>query len=164
MKIGILSDTHLSGPSERFQELTALCFSDCPVILHAGDLTDISVLSAFGQQRTVHAVHGNMCLPSSVSALPREIVVTIDSFTFGLSHGREYRHKVEENLINHFPQVDCIVSGHTHQPLVKKMFATLFVNPGSFTGTGPYGAPGTFAIIDTNGGTLSAKIFEVPRL
>jgi predicted phosphodiesterase len=37
---------------------------------------------------------------------------------------------------------------------------TLFVNPGSFSGTGRYGASGTYAII-TVGKKLAAKIHTV---
>ena len=162
MKIGILSDTHLNGPAPWFQRQVEICFADCPVILHAGDLTDISVLQAF-KGKEVHGVHGNMCHHSSSSTLPREKVVTIDGFRIGLTHGREYRSQVEENLIHHFDEVDCIVSGHTHQPVCHRLFDILFVNPGSFTGTGRYGAPGTFAILDSQGG-LSGKLYEVPRL
>lgn len=162
MKIGILSDTHLNSPSPAFRQQVSLCFADCPVIIHAGDLTDISILEAF-KGKEVHAVHGNMCLPSSSRTLPRETMVEIDGYRFGISHGREYRHNVEENLIHHFPEVDCIVSGHTHRPVCRRLFDVLFVNPGSFTATGRYGAPGTFAIIDTKDG-LRGKIYEVPRL
>ncbi len=161
MKIGILSDTHLNAPSELFLQQIQLCFAHCPVILHAGDLTDISILQAFAGKE-VHGVHGNMCHPSSYQTLPQEAVIEIDGYRFGLTHGREYRTNVEENLLNHFEEVDCIVSGHTHRPVCHRLFDTLFVNPGSFTGTGRYGTPGTFAILETKGG-LSAKIYEVPR-
>lgn len=162
MKIGILSDTHLNSPNAAFRQQVNLCFADCPVIFHAGDLTDISILTAF-KGKEIHAVHGNMCLPSSARTLPRETVVEVDGYRFGLSHGREYRHNVEENLIHHFPEVDCIVSGHTHRPVCHRLFDILFVNPGSFTARGRYGAPGTFAILDTKDG-LRGKIYEVPRL
>ena len=162
MKIGILSDTHITTPSSYFRQQVNLCFGQCQVIFHAGDLVDVSILEAFGDKE-VHAVHGNMCLPSSARSLPRETVVEVDGYRFGLTHGREYRTNVEENLVHHFDQVDCIISGHTHRPVCHTLFDILFVNPGSFTGTGRYGAPGTFAILDTTG-ELTGRIYEVPRL
>lgn len=161
MKIGVLSDTHISSPTEIFVAQTARCFADCQVIFHAGDLTDLSILSVF-KDKELYAVHGNMCQPSSHQNLPTQTVIELAGFRFGLTHGMRYRHNVEENLINDFDEVDCIVSGHTHIPVCHRLFDVLFMNPGSFMGTGRYGAPGTYGILEVGEG-LSGRILEVPR-
>jgi hypothetical protein len=162
MKIGVLSDTHLNAPTEGFLRLVDRCFAHCQVIFHAGDLTDISVLAAF-KDKELYAVHGNMCQAAARQQLPTQTVIELGGFRFGLTHGMRYRQNVEANLINDFDQVDCIVSGHTHQPVCRRFFGVLFMNPGSFMGTGRYGAPGTYGIIEV-GDTLSGRILEVPRL
>lgn len=161
MKIGVLSDTHISSPTESFLNQTARCFADCQVIFHAGDLTDLSVLSAF-KDKDLYAVHGNMCHSSARQNLPSQTVIELAGFRFGLTHGMRYRSNVEENLINDFDQVDCIVSGHTHVPACHRLFDVLFMNPGSFMGTGRYGSPGTYGIIEVSD-TLRGRIFEVPK-
>jgi hypothetical protein len=161
MKIGVLSDTHISSPIESFLKQTARCFVGCQVIFHAGDLTDLSVLSAF-KGKELYAVHGNMCQPSARHNLPTQTVIELGGFRFGLTHGMRYRQNVEENLINDFSEVDCIVSGHTHIPVCHRLFGVLFMNPGSFTGTGRHGAPGTYGILEV-GDTLRGRILEVPR-
>lgn len=161
MKIGVLSDTHISSPTASFLHQTARCFADCQVIFHAGDLTDISVLTAF-KDKDIYAVHGNMCQPSSRRHLPAQTVIELGGFRFGLTHGMRYRQNVEENLINDFAEVDCIVSGHTHIPACHRLFNILFMNPGSFTGTGYYGSQGTYGILEV-GDSISGRILEVPR-
>ncbi len=161
MKIGVLSDTHINSPTTGFLSQTARCFADCQVIFHAGDLIDLSVLSAF-KDKEVYAVHGNMCQPSSHQNLPTQTVIELGGFRFGLTHGMPYRHSVEENLIHDFDGVDCIVSGHTHIPVCHRLFDVLFMNPGSFMATGRYGASGTYGILEV-GDSLTGRILEVPR-
>lgn len=160
-KIGILSDTHMIRLDPPFQQAVDLCFADASVILHAGDLTDISILDAF-RGKEVHAVHGNMCHASSRNSLPEKKVVRIDGFSIGLIHGMGYRHHVEDFLLREFPDVDCIVSGHTHRPVCRHLYDILFINPGSFMGSGRYGAPGTYALLET-GTALTGRILDVPQ-
>ncbi len=159
MKIGVLSDTHINGPSPGFLQKIQVCFKDCDVIFHAGDLTDISVLQVF-KDKEVYGVHGNMCMTSSRSVLPKRQIIELGGFKFGLAHGDPYRSQVEDHLFHDFPQVDCIVSGHTHQPVCHEMYDVLFMNPGSFTSTGHYGSPGTYGIL-TLAESLSGHLFEV---
>lgn len=162
IRVGILSDTHLIRPDDHFRQLVDICFADIPIVLHAGDLTDISVLDIF-KGREVHAVYGNMCHELCRKKLPLKKMITVGEFHIGLIHGMGFRHHMEDNLIGEFDQIDCIVFGHTHQPVCHRLYETLFINPGSFLGTGHYGSPGTYAILEA-GETLAGKILEVPRL
>ena len=159
MKIGVLSDTHLNAPDPDFLQKVQQCFKDCEVIFHAGDLTDISVLQVF-KGKEVYGVHGNMCMGSSCAVLPKRQVIELAGFKFGLAHGDPYRTQVEDHLIHDFPPVDCIVSGHTHTPVCHMFYDVLFMNPGSFTGTGRYGSRGTYGILTVTD-TLSGQLFEV---
>ncbi len=159
---GILSDTHLASPDHRFQQLVDHCFSGCDTIIHAGDLTDLSVLAAFGE-RTVIAVHGNMCSTGAWNTLPDRLEFTLGRFHFGLTHGARLGMDIEAALWDVFPEADCVIYGHTHRPVCHRMAGRLIINPGSFQTTGRYGAPGTYAILHI-GDTLEAAIHEVPRL
>ncbi|MCL7486853.1 MAG: YfcE family phosphodiesterase [Desulfobulbaceae bacterium] len=161
LKAGILSDTHLIRPDDRFIRLAHHCFADCSVIIHAGDLTNASVLKGFGD-REVFAVHGNMCDASSFLSLPRDLTFALGSYTVGLTHGAHLGRDIELQLWNLFPEVDCMVYGHTHRAVCHRQGGVLIVNPGSFRGTGRYGAPGTYAILEA-GKTLQATIHEVPN-
>ncbi len=160
VRIGVVSDTHLMAPTESLRLRVEQAFAGINTIFHAGDLTDLAVLEAFGP-RTVFAVHGNMCDARSRKALPESRVIELGGFSFGLAHGAMCpRHSIEQCLWNHFGPVDCIVYGHTHQPVCRRSGPMLFVNPGSFTGGSRYGAPATYGVIEV-GQTLRAGIYEI---
>ena len=160
VKIGILSDTHLVRPDAEFRRHAALAFAGVDLILHAGDLTDISVLEVFAGQE-VHAVHGNMCHASSRNSLPAKKIIPVGSFRIGLLHGMGCRYELDTCLLRQFAEeVDCVVSGHTHVPRWERVGPVLFINPGSFTGTGRYGAPGTFALLEV-GKELRGGIYSL---
>ena len=136
--IGVLSDTHLIEPDKWFREKAQLSFADADIILHAGDLTSLSVLEVFSE-KTVHAVHGNMCGPKTRETLPSSKIIELDNFRFALVHGAGYMPNIEDRLFDAFAPIDCIVYGHTHKPVCHRYGPTLMVNPGSFTITGTYG-------------------------
>ncbi len=156
-RVGILSDTHISKSSSWFRRQTEQAFRDCSIILHAGDLTDISILEVFAGKK-IHAVHGNMCDMSAHQALPTDKLITIDGYTIGLCHGAGARHNIEERMWNLFPTVNCIVYGHTHMPVNHLLAKTLFINPGSFSSTGRYGDSGSYAILDISPTGLQATL------
>ena len=152
--IGVLSDTHLLELDDRFREKIKRCFADTDMILHAGDLTSLSILEPF-DGKEVHAVHGNMCGPKTQATLPATKVIEVGRFTIALIHGYGYMHNTEERLFDLFGPVDCIVYGHTHKPVCNRFGPTLMVNPGSFTATG------TFALITIDNNLLKGRILSV---
>ena len=161
-RIGVLSDTHLAVPAPRFKALAETCFAGCEVILHAGDLTELAVLEAFGGKE-VHVVCGNMCSAATQKVLPAKKVVQVAGFVIGLIHGQELGYDPEERLLFEFDEVDCIVYGHTHRPVCRRQGGVLIVNPGSFLAVGRHGTAGTYAILEA-GDTLRGIIHEVPLL
>lgn len=155
--IGILSDTHIISVDDTFHRNCRRAFSNCEVIIHAGDLTDVSILSAF-KGKEVHAVSGNMCNNSTQQSLPKEKRVIIEGYSIGISHGAGNRLNIEDRVFEMFPDISCIIYGHTHAPVCHTISKTLFINPGSFQGTGRYGAAGTYAILHIDNNGLSGAI------
>lgn len=160
--IGILSDTHLDTCSTQYSSIAKTVFHDCEYIIHAGDLTDISVLDCFGD-KLVYAVCGNMCNHRTHSALPQQRVIQIDDYTIAIHHGMGMGYAIEDRLFEHFATADCIIYGHTHKPVCHYIGSTLLLNPGSFKGTGPYGAPGTYATLEIQPDGLHGLIHELER-
>ncbi len=159
--IGILSDTHLSRVDEEFKIQTDRAFSSCDAIIHAGDLTSSSILEVFGS-RKVYAVHGNMCGYATRTVLPDSLNFNIDGYRFGLYHGDGIGYDMETGLISRFGDADCIIFGHTHQPLVQRFDSVLLINPGTFRSTGRFGSPGTYALLTIDDRGLSAAIHSLP--
>ncbi|MFO7570594.1 MAG: metallophosphoesterase family protein [Smithellaceae bacterium] len=130
VKIGVLSDTHLSGYDEGLKRIVQAHFKSVDLIFHAGDLVDMRVLDVF-EGRQVKAVRGNMDSPGVRQALPEQLVMEIGGFKIALIHGWGAPDGMERKLANHFGKMDCIVYGHTHYPANKTVDGTLFFNPGS---------------------------------
>jgi len=161
LRIGILSDTHLTRLTPEFEARVACCFKGASVILHAGDLTTPSLLKAFVGHE-IHAVHGNMCSLASHQLLPRKKTIALGNFSIGLIHRVGNSYDFEDQLVHEFDRADCIVYGHTHRPACFERGGILFINPGSFVPTSRFGSPGTYAILEIAEDRLRATIHEVP--
>ncbi len=160
ISIGVLSDTHINCVNEEFMLHTQHAFSECDVIIHAGDLTDSSILSAF-LGKEVHAVCGNSCNYLTQNALPEKKIIILEGYSFGVCHGTGNRLNIEDRMYTLFPECNCVIFGHTHIPVNHKVGNTLLLNPGSFSGTGRFGAAGTFGIIKIQEDGLEATIHNL---
>jgi putative phosphoesterase len=136
MKIGVISDTHLSKPTSELAQLIHTVFADATMILHAGDLTELEVLEAFSDKEVV-AVAGNMDTMDVRNQLPSERVVEAGGFRIGLTHGWGHPFGVPKKIADTFRDVDVIVYGHSHRPDNQVRNGILFFNPGAFSGGFP---------------------------
>jgi len=130
VKIGVISDTHLSGYDVRLARIAAQHFKDADLILHAGDLVDLHVLDIFAGKE-VKAVSGNMDNMPVKDELPEQLIFEIKGFKIGLIHGWGSPLGLEEKLLAKLGDVNCVVYGHTHKPANYKENGILFFNPGS---------------------------------
>jgi len=130
IKVGVISDTHLAGYDDKMRGCIVEHFSDVDIILHAGDMIDLSVLEIFGKKE-VRAVCGNMDNISVRERFPEHLLFEIKRFKFLLIHGWGSPWGIEEKISARFKNVDCIVYGHTHKPANHKKGSVLFFNPGS---------------------------------
>jgi len=138
MKIGVISDTHMSKPTEKLYQLADTVFADVDLILHAGDLTRHAVLDAFGDKKTM-AVTGNMDQMDVSSRLAAKETLRAGNFRIGLIHGWGGGGDIEDRILEIFPGVDAIVYGHTHKAVNHIKNGVLLFNPGAFSGSFPSG-------------------------
>jgi uncharacterized protein len=152
MRIGVLSDTHISDRGEEIPAKILEDFRGVDLILLAGDLIDLSVLDRLKKIAPVTAVFGNMDLPEVVKVLKRKEIVTCGKFRIGLFHGFGHPDKIIEHLKLEFKddKVDAIVFGHSHKPMNEYVGQTLYFNPGSPTDKlfAPYNSYGIIEIND----------------
>ena len=160
--VGILSDTHLYAVEQPFIKQCITAFAGCDAIIHAGDLIDLSILNVF-KGKEIHAVSGNMCNSITKQALAEEKQIVLAGYSIAITHGAGPRHNIEERVFEQFPTADCIVFGHTHKAVCRLYGRTLLINPGSFQGTGRYGAPGTYALLNIDKNGLNASIHSLPN-
>jgi putative phosphoesterase len=145
MKIGLISDTHLS--SGQVPQAVINAFQGVDLILHAGDVVTLPMLRGLEAIAPVTAVQGNMDMPGVRLSLPLKRVIPAEGYRIGLIHG----HKVPDPnrvlslsldleamhgyLLSEFQDegIDCIVYGHTHHAHLETWHGVLIINPVSAT-------------------------------
>jgi len=133
MKVGVLSDTHLPAIMQALPPVIFDIFYGVDLILHAGDITELSVLDDLRALAPVEAVAGNMDSAEVQVRLPSKKVIMMGKFTVGLIHG-QYKLNVQQEMVRkEFDKVDLIVYGHSHQPFWGAIEGVYFLNPGSPT-------------------------------
>ena len=133
-KIGVISDTHIPIAAQKLPAEIFKIFKDVDMILHAGDLVDISVLRDLSKLAETHAVCGNMDPAELQRQLPEKEVVRVGKFSIGLIHGHGAPFNLMNRIKGEFDQkVDAIVYGHSHSPVNEYRDGILFFNPGSPT-------------------------------
>ena len=162
MKIGVISDTHISGESKNIPQKILEEFKNVDMIIHAGDLADLSVLDKLkGICAKVIAVRGNMDPEEVKKILPEKEIIQVGNHKIGLMHGHGAPANLVELLTSVFKndKVDLIIFGHSHSGINEKRNNILFFNPGSPTDKvfAPYNS---YGIIEINGG-IKARIVKI---
>jgi putative phosphoesterase len=134
MKIGLISDTHIPKRSTKIPEKVFESFKDVDLILHAGDLTDESVINDLESLAPVIAVQGNVDILTGLD-LPKSKVITVGKMKIGLIHGNIRPRGDTQQLYYLAKELDAniLVSGHTHIPMAEQIEDVLLLNPGSPT-------------------------------
>ena len=159
MKIGVISDTHSYGPTDALIRVARGAFSEVSLILHAGDLTCMSVLDVFSDKKVI-SVCGNKDRSLVADFLPEKQILHINGYRIGLVHGWGRPKGIEERVVQCFTDVHCIVYGHTHRPKNCIHNGLLLFNPGSFSGTRFLKRHPTAGILTIEDG-ISGRIFPV---
>jgi len=174
MKIGVLSDTHLTIPSRGFhrvaqkirnkrsiedlREIVHQHFIGVELILHAGDFVVEAVFEMLQEFAPVEAVRGNMDHVGIQHRFSDRTIVEINNLKIGLIHGNGAPQGIVERVGQCFTDTDvaAIVFGHSHQPLNEKRDNILFFNPGSPTDRifAPYTSVGILKVTDTITGQI----------
>lgn len=149
MIVGVLADTHVG---EFLGELPVGVFDaldGCDLILHAGDLSDGSVIPALEEIAPVIAVRGDHDLPSAPD-LPRRAVIQVGTHRIGLIHGKRrstdalvvaahaaagrrlaWDARRVRAMARAFTDVDAVVFGHWHEAVIAHVDGVLVMNPGA---------------------------------
>jgi len=161
MKIGVVSDTHISHGMGKLPKALYEGLKGVDLILHAGDIVSMDVLEELKLIAPVEAVAGNMDGWDVARTLPEKKVVQAGKFRIGITHGYGKVHDIEERVIKAFEGegVDCIVFGHSHKAIVERHGAVLLVNPGSPTDR-TWASYNSYAFIHTNG-EITAEIVRL---
>ena len=161
MKIGVIADTHIPVSTNKLPSKIYEKFKDCDLIIHAGDLVEMSAVEELEKIAETRAVYGNMDSSEVKKTLPEKILFEAEGKKIGVVHGKGSASRIIENVRKSFSKKpDIIIFGHSHTPLNKTIDGILFFNPGSPTDRifSPYR---TFGIIEIKGGKVRAEVIKL---
>ncbi len=132
IKLGIIADTHIPIKSKTLPDEIFTLFEGSNLILHAGDLVDLSVIDELKKIAPVKAVYGNMDKEDVKKKFPRKQIIKIGKFKIGLIHTLGRISDRIQRVKEEFPKskINVIVFGHSHVPVNEKKNGILFFNPG----------------------------------
>lgn len=135
MRIGIISDTHLSKHPEKILEFLKTHLNDVDMIIHAGDFTDIKVVNFLKNYKKFIGVWGNNDKNDIRQELREKEIIRINGYKIGIYHGHGDEKTTMDRAYEMFKddKVDIIIFGHSHQPVILTKNKTLMLNPGSPT-------------------------------
>ncbi len=149
MIVGVVADTHVGEAIDVLPQAVLDALDGSDLILHAGDLSDGSVIPVLEQIAPVVAVRGDHDLPDAPH-LPFRAVVHVGDRRIGLVHGK--RRSTDALVVTAhaaagrriawdagraramaraFRDVDAVVFGHWHEALITTVGGVLVVNPGA---------------------------------
>jgi uncharacterized protein len=162
MKIGVVSDTHLSGKNMHLPSRLISGLKGVDMIIHAGDIVEPEVLE---QLRSIcpeiKAVAGNMDSEILKTTLPQKQIFKAGAFVIAVMHGWGPPAGLPELVLNELrsENPDVIVFGHSHAPYNKKVSGVLLFNPGS-VGDTVYAEYNSFGILEI-GKAIKARIVKI---
>lgn len=160
MLIGIISDTHIPVRSQKLPDKIFSVFDGVDLILHCGDIEVRSVVEDLESIAPVVAVHGN-CDP--YVGFNTHEVIEVEDVKIGLTHGVVYPKGDTQQLYYLAKEldVDILVSGHTHRPLIQQEGDVLLLNPGS--ATQPRLSEPSVMLLEVNGKEVNAEVVKIGK-
>lgn len=137
MNIGVISDTHVThgvgGKTLSPFVLDLFRRASVGLIVHCGDVNTRLILEELAEIAPTMAVVGNADDQELLFMLKRSVRFTVGRFTFGAVHGDGGKNARSSAAAALAGKVDCVMFGHSHQPLIEEVSGSVMVNPGSAT-------------------------------
>jgi len=162
MRIGVISDTHITDKKEELPPQIKEVFKGVDMIIHVGDLVNLSVLEKLKKIcPNVKGVQGNMDPHEVRAVLPEKEIINAGKFKIGVIHGAGAPANLIEFTTEAFKNshVDAILFGHSHNGTNMVKNGILYFNPGSPTDK-VYAKMNSCGIIETNG-KIEARIIKI---
>ncbi|MFG6146746.1 metallophosphoesterase family protein [Halobacillus sp. B23F22_1] len=135
MEIIVISDTHLPKKNRGLPPVLKDEMKKADLVIHAGDWQTPEVYEQIKQFGDLAGVYGNVDGDEIKALVPRREILHVKGFTIGIVHGHGEKKTTEQRVIEEFAEeeVDVIIFGHSHLPLLRFVKKTMLFNPGSAT-------------------------------
>lgn len=136
LKIGVISDTHINaGNLHRLNNFLQQHMEDIDMIIHAGDYISSKAIHSLKEFKNFVGVWGNVDGEDTRQLVPEKKIIEIENYSIGIFHGHGLKKTTMDRAYEAFKDedVDIIIFGHSHQPIIKTKNKVLLLNPGSPT-------------------------------
>ena len=152
MKILIVSDTHRNEDNliEVLEKEKSL-----DLLINCGDVEGAEYeIENYAGCKTVFVAGNN----DFFSRLPRETQIQVENYTIWVTHGHNYYVNTNPDYIKReakIKNVDIVMYGHTHRPVIEKMEGLIAINPGSISYPRQEGRRPSYAILELDGDRIT---------
>lgn len=156
--IGVISDTHMPRMAKKLPYELLKGLESVDLIIHAGDWSDWSVYERLTEIAPVEGVAGNADSKEIEERLGLRKLLQMEGCRIGVVHGHGNKGTTEKRALDSFEayEVDCIIFGHSHIPLLKQVNDVVLFNPGSPTDKRRQ-PQYSYGIIEIESGNLHAR-------
>lgn len=176
LRIGLVSDTHIPESRPELWPEVFDAFRGLDLILHGGDLHELSVLHALAEVAPVYAARGNgedggggRPVTPDHPQLLESWLLDLGGVRVGLTHDLPVPEYPPNMTVNRWCErrflttaVDVVVYGHTHVERIDVVGSTLCVNPGSPTYPHNLNTQlGTLGLLEIDSGVARASLFQL---
>lgn len=176
MRIGLISDTHIPEARPELWPQVFDAFREVDLILHGGDIHDLSVIDALNELAPVYVARGNgddgsggRDVQPDDGRLREAWTLELGGVAIGLTHALPIPeippHLTLERAIGRlFPEgrPQVLVYGDTHVEAIDEIDGVLCVNPGSPTYPHNLNTQlGTIGFLEIEAGRTSASIWQL---
>ncbi|RYG71969.1 metallophosphoesterase [Lentibacillus lipolyticus] len=135
MRIVVTADTHMPSKGKQLPTRLTRELTKADLIIHAGDWKTTDVYEALCEYGEVIGVYGNVDDEAVKKQLQAKETFSINGYNIGVVHGHGEKKTTEKRAIEAFDgeNMDVIIFGHSHIPLVRYVKKQLLINPGSPT-------------------------------
>jgi hypothetical protein len=170
MRIGLVSDTHIPEVEKALPAELIQIFRGVDLILHAGDIFDLSVLDELEKVAPVLAAAGDDDYADTLKdkRVKDRHVLKLDGHTIWLIHQKPYqmltpwwRSREIAMEDNNGVDPDIVIFGHEHCTVLEEVNNILFVNSGSPTFLNYRRGLGTVGILELKDSQREAHIHNL---
>ena len=176
LRVGLVSDTHVPEARAELWAEVFDAFAGVDLILHGGDLHELSVLHALAEVAPVYAARGNgedgsggRPITPDHPLLRESWLLTLGGVRLGLTHDLPVPEAPPNFTVERWCErrfgttdLDVVVYGHTHVEAIDVVGSTLCVNPGSPTYPHNLNTQlGTLGLLEIDDGAVRASLFQL---
>ncbi|WP_164669792.1 metallophosphoesterase family protein [Virgibacillus doumboii] len=135
MKIIVTADTHMTDNNNLLPSRFVKELKNADLIIHAGDWKTMDVYHTLAKYSEVIGVYGNIDNEEIKDQFSTREILNVHGHKIGIVHGHGEKKTTEKRALEAFDDndVDVIIFGHSHIPMMRYFNKTLLFNPGSPT-------------------------------